>query len=499
MKAIILSAGSNKGLEEILGDKPKASLDLEGSSLLEVQMNLLYQCGVEEVIVIRGFGREHIDIPGVTYYDNTEYSETNMLYSLMKARDEFNDSLLVIYGDTIFSESTIRRLLSSSADLSLGLVTDTAKAFGYRRSVDLSDLEQVVFNSDNIAVKIGKNLPNEDKNTGVFCGLLKCSKYGAELLIKNYDRIISAHGVLKFRNNHNQYEAFLCDLLYDMAEYGVPLHCTAINSEWMELNSLEDYEQLLSKRDFLQQLITIKTDWADRSETYNNIDWVNRGDTVSAMMAMTDGFDVQVALDLGTGTGKIINAVYKTFPDAKCYGIDISLDMMSKMENKDKFDLREAFAEDLSCFEDNTFDLITARMVFHHISNLDKACKEIYRILKPGGRLIVCEGTPPDRKSVSFYEEMFRYKEDRKTFLMDDLSNLLYKNGFSNIMVKAVFSANMSLNNWINNAGVPFRNRDIIRKMHFECEQHVKDAYNMRVIEDDIIMDWKFAVVCGEK
>ena len=499
MKAVILSAGINKGLENVLGPKPKALIDLGGSSLLETQMNILYKCGIEEVIVIRGFGGAYIDIPGVKYYDNANYAKSNMLYSLMIAKAELNNDTIIVYGDTIFSESTIKRMISSRGDLALGLVTDAKKAFGYRKSMDLTNLEQVVFNSDNLAIRVGKNLPNRDKNAGIFCGLLKCSKYGAELLVKNYDRIVNTNGIQSFRNNHDMYNAYLCDLLYDMAEFGVPLYCVSINSEWLELNSTEDYEYLLSQHEFLQKLVAIKTDWSDRSETYNKIDWVNRGDTISAMMELVNGMNPIATLDVGTGTGKIISAIHKTFPRAKCYGIDISYEMMNKIENKEDFDLREASAEDLSCFEDNTFDLVTARMVFHHIADLDKACKEIYRVLKPGGKIVVCEGTPPDRKSVAFYEEMFRYKEDRKTFLMDDLSNLLYRNEFYEISVKAVYSANMSLNNWINNAGVPFRNKEIIRRMHFECERHIKNAYNMRISEDDIIMDWKFAVVSGKK
>lgn len=47
----------------------------------------------------------------------------------------------------------------------------------------------------------------------------------------------------------------------------------------------------------------------------------------------------------------------------------------------------EEFSERLP-FEDKSFDVVFARAVLHHTRNLEEACKEFFRILKPGGLLI---------------------------------------------------------------------------------------------------------------
>jgi 2-polyprenyl-3-methyl-5-hydroxy-6-metoxy-1,4-benzoquinol methylase len=47
----------------------------------------------------------------------------------------------------------------------------------------------------------------------------------------------------------------------------------------------------------------------------------------------------------------------------------------------------EEFSERLSC-PDNHFDIVFARAVLHHTSDLAAACRGFYRVLKPGGRLI---------------------------------------------------------------------------------------------------------------
>ena len=56
-------------------------------------------------------------------------------------------------------------------------------------------------------------------------------------------------------------------------------------------------------------------------------------------------------------------------------------------ETKLPIDVIDAFSERLP-FSDNTFDVAFARAVLHHFKNLDDACREICRVLAPGGIFI---------------------------------------------------------------------------------------------------------------
>jgi ubiquinone/menaquinone biosynthesis C-methylase UbiE len=40
-------------------------------------------------------------------------------------------------------------------------------------------------------------------------------------------------------------------------------------------------------------------------------------------------------------------------------------------------------------FQDSSFDIVTAMGVLHHTPNIDKAIEEIYRVLKPGGKIVL--------------------------------------------------------------------------------------------------------------
>jgi ubiquinone/menaquinone biosynthesis C-methylase UbiE len=110
------------------------------------------------------------------------------------------------------------------------------------------------------------------------------------------------------------------------------------------------------------------------------------------MYNLIDNLDVKGkrVLDLGCGPG--LNTYYLHKSGAIATGADISEESV-KIANerfaaigiKDKCII--ANAEDLKDFKDNSFDIVISLGVLHHTPNMKKAAKEVYRILKPGGKI----------------------------------------------------------------------------------------------------------------
>jgi ubiquinone/menaquinone biosynthesis C-methylase UbiE len=241
-----------------------------------------------------------------------------------------------------------------------------------------------------------------------------------------------------------------------------------------------------------------KAYWKDRSEDYNKLDWVNKNKVLDVMVEMAGDYTNKRVLDIGTGTGKVLKALHKKDSNASLNGVDISRDMVDSINGSFDYSIKLMDMEDMD-FTSHHFDLATARMVLHHARDSVKAVKEIRRVLKPGGKFIICEGNPPSKECIDFYKEIFKHKEDRLTFLLDDLVNLLLYNGFRNVVSKTVILGSMSLNNWLENSGVPSENVEVIRGLHLNCSDVVRRAYNMKFIDGDVLMTWKFSIVSGVK
>ena len=499
MKAIILAAGQGSRLGDICKGRPKCLVSIEDNTLLEIQINTLHACGIEDISVVRGYEGQQIDLPGLTYYENPDYSDTNVLHSLFCARQELNGEFLILYSDILYEQQVVKRLIESTHDIALGVMVNWKEAIRQRDALALEDLEMVCFDSENGIREIGKSLSEKYETQGQFIGMVRCSARGAEILKKNYDRLSKYHSGRMFAGRDVFEKAYLTDLLQDISHLGVLLHCVIIERGWMEIDTPEDYERAITDTDFVRRLVKKKTDWDKRAKLYNGLDWVSRDELLTTMVEVAcprEGFRV---LDLGTGTGKVLMALQQKCPKAKFHGVDICQGMLDKIEKSNGFNLSVGAMEDLSQFKDGDFDLVTARMVFHHAQDLDKAMAEVHRVLKPGGRFVLCEGNPPDMQTIPFYKEMFRFKEDRATFLSDDMVNILVRHDFERICSRTVILKDMSLNNWLEKSALPFRNIDIIRKLHVECDGHVRKVYNMKFKNDDILMDWKFSIVSGQR
>lgn len=119
-------------------------------------------------------------------------------------------------------------------------------------------------------------------------------------------------------------------------------------------------------------------------------------------------------LDLAGGTGDLTAKFSKLVgKDGQVVLADINSSMLNvgrdKLRNKGivgNVDYVQANAEFLP-FEDNTFDVATIAFGLRNVTNKDNALKSLYRVLKPGGRLLVLEFSKPQsallNKAYDFY------------------------------------------------------------------------------------------------
>lgn len=115
-------------------------------------------------------------------------------------------------------------------------------------------------------------------------------------------------------------------------------------------------------------------------------------------------------LDVGCGTGTLaITAKRKSDATVKVYGNDAAPEMIERAREKAakagvQVDFQPGLVEAIN-FPDNTLDVVLSSFMVHHLPGdlKQKAFAEIFRVLKPGGRLMIVDFEPPkDGLSLAF-------------------------------------------------------------------------------------------------
>ena len=95
MNAIILAAGEGTRLKRYTSDLPKGMLPFQGTPLIGHQLTCLRQAGIDRIAVVRGYRAMSIAFPEVHYFDNAQWACTNMVHSLLCAREWFDEAAVV--------------------------------------------------------------------------------------------------------------------------------------------------------------------------------------------------------------------------------------------------------------------------------------------------------------------------------------------------------------------------------------------------------------------
>lgn len=104
-------------------------------------------------------------------------------------------------------------------------------------------------------------------------------------------------------------------------------------------------------------------------------------------------------LDIATGTGDIAQEAIEQIPGVQAVGGDFTLEMMQAGKKYPKRQAIQWVGSDALAlpFPNDYFDAVTSGFLMRNVIDVEKALQEQFRILKPGGRIVILESSPPKK------------------------------------------------------------------------------------------------------
>ena len=156
-----------------------------------------------------------------------------------------------------------------------------------------------------------------------------------------------------------------------------------------------------------ERLAAVKRERATQASEYfsrNAAEWdeirrlhVSEEKVEAALVGLVGQKPIDSLLDLGTGTGRILQLLDGKY--RKAVGVDASRDMLSVARtNLDKTGTARASVRHGDIFnlplEGGYYDLVSIHQVLHYLENPELAIDEAARMLRPGGRLVIVDFAP---------------------------------------------------------------------------------------------------------
>lgn len=213
-------------------------------TIIEHQINLYRECGIDDIIIVRGFAADKIKYDGMKYYYNDEYSTTNMLVSFLSARTEFNDEIIVSYSDILFEKNLLETMIAEKSDYCVA-VDDQWEVYWKKRygKIDF-DTESIVIDGENNITSLGLENPPLNEISARYIGLLKFSKAALRNILAIWDRDYNAYQAKPWQQSGKFIkQAYMTDLLNALIQEGKKIKAVRFNNGWIEFDTNEDYER----------------------------------------------------------------------------------------------------------------------------------------------------------------------------------------------------------------------------------------------------------------
>lgn len=238
MIVIILAAGKGSRLYPLTKNKPKCLVRYNKRSIISHQVNVFKKTKIEKVYLVSGYKSSKINFKEIIKKKNSEYKNSNMVFSLFKFANLFNgeEDLIISYGDIIFKKKVIQKLINEKSYLSTVIDLDWLSYWKKRFENPLKDAETLKFDKKNFITEIGKKTKNYKNIQGQYIGLIKIRKEITKNVLDTWNLLRKLQNKKKVKN------MYFTDFLTTLIKKKIKLKAVFIKRGWLEFDQPSDLD-----------------------------------------------------------------------------------------------------------------------------------------------------------------------------------------------------------------------------------------------------------------
>ncbi len=242
--AIILAASRGSAMGSLTEERPKAMLKVKERPILRHIVDVYNSHGIKNITVVRGFQKDAIDLPQLSYADNDNFSKTDELVSFEKALLEVDlvQDLFVSFGDVLFKPYLLQLMDDFQDEVVIVVDTQWQDSVNKERAADYvhcSEPHSRDSYSHEIFLKDSKEDMDPDMIHGEWMGVVKFSN-------KMIPTLKQAMQKLKMSSDFDL--AKFHDLFSFLVSEGHNIRIVYTTGHWLDIDTVED---LLEAGNFL--------------------------------------------------------------------------------------------------------------------------------------------------------------------------------------------------------------------------------------------------------
>jgi ubiquinone/menaquinone biosynthesis C-methylase UbiE len=153
-------------------------------------------------------------------------------------------------------------------------------------------------------------------------------------------------------------------------------------------------------------------------------------------------------------------------------------------------------------FRDGVFDIATCRMAPHHFRSVPRFLAEMYRVLRQGGALVLCDSAAvEDPPTAAWQQETERIRDPShvRNYSPPEWRRMTGEAGFQVERLTTDHRATLAFSDWVRTSGNDPPTVTVLRERFVGASAEVRRAFQIRFEGDEIHFSWMLAILLARR